>query len=299
MTWLRRSPRAVPDRSLPMFEPERAHRFSMLAREVFAEHGFETTYDDGSLRGSNGQTFGLTNVAHLAALERERSWRQVLDAHVLGLLAAQSIPKERDLDKVRDRLYLRLWASREVPFASGCRVDFGPGLVGLASIDHPAHVETLTSAADIEALGGWETTCRVARENLGRLAGERHDVGVASVHVNVGGFFNASRMLALPRLLMTELLVESPAHGVLFAVPNRHVFSVHLVQNQDVTAAAQMMAALAVKEYPMAGGISPDLWFWRAGLVEKVAWEATAERPRIDPSSGLGRALAELGLHES
>ena len=35
-----------------------AARFAALARQVFAEHGIECTYDDGYLRGTDGRATG-------------------------------------------------------------------------------------------------------------------------------------------------------------------------------------------------------------------------------------------------
>ena len=48
------------DPALPMFDTGvAAARFAALAREVFAEHGLECTYQDGFLRGTDGRSYGL------------------------------------------------------------------------------------------------------------------------------------------------------------------------------------------------------------------------------------------------
>ena len=47
------------------------------------------------------------------------------------------------------------------------------------------------------------------------------------MHLSIGGFFNASRVFTMNQLLREDFLIETPAHGVLFVVPNRHLVAVH------------------------------------------------------------------------
>ncbi len=162
---------------LPMFDDgARAARFSALARQVFAEHGMECSYHDGYLKGADGRSYGLTNVALLAAHGPEREWKGLLDQHVSGIVAAHATPRQREMREVRDRLYLRLWPADDLPTRPHAAEPLGVGpdvaMVGLASIDHPEHVETLTGARDIELLGGWEGVRAAALSNLSRLRAE-------------------------------------------------------------------------------------------------------------------------------
>jgi hypothetical protein len=272
MGWTRRRTRLEADLTLPMFDIGQAPKFVALAQRVFAENGLETTYDGGCLRGSDGQLFGLTNVGHLAATVRERQWRRVLEGHVLGLLAANATPKERDFDKVRDRVFLRLWAAEDLSFGPDCHLGFGEGLAGLVSIDHPKYVETLTRTDDVETLGGWDLVSRTAVRNLARLTATRswQEGTHGQVLASIGGFFNASRVLSLPHLLKQDFLVEPPSDGVLFAVPNRHLVLLHPLDAPGRDEATRVIAEIAHHEYDMAGGISPDLWCWDNGVVTRV-----------------------------
>ena len=74
---------------------------------MFAEHGIECTYDDGYLRGTDGRSDGLTTSPSSAVQESERNWPAYLWQHVDRIVAAPLTAKERDLETVRDRLYLR------------------------------------------------------------------------------------------------------------------------------------------------------------------------------------------------
>ena len=109
-----------------MFNVDEARRFAVLARQVWAEAGLETAYDSGCLRGSDGQMYGLGNVAHVAARGKERHWRSVLTHHVQGVLTAHATPRERDLDVVGDRLLLRLWATHDLPHAPERSIPVAP-----------------------------------------------------------------------------------------------------------------------------------------------------------------------------
>lgn len=282
-----------------MFSLDEARRFAVLARQIWAEAGLETSYDAGCLRGADGQMYGLTNVAHNAARGREKHWRPVLTQHVHGVLAAHATPRERDLEVVGDRLLLRLWATHDLPHPPECEIPLAPGLAGLISIDHPEYVETLTRSRDIEALGGWERAVHLAHHNLVRVRADRtwaERVGDARLLASVGGFYNASRVLDMPHLLKSDFLVDQPSHGVLFTVPNRHLVVAHPLQGPGLFEALGALADLAEREYEnAAGGISPHVWFWRDGQVEQTTSQHD-DGLCVDATGLFGDALAELDI---
>jgi hypothetical protein len=292
-----------PDPGLPMFgSGTQAAKFASLAREVFAEHGIECTYDDGYLRGTDGRSYGLTNVALVAANEAERGWRVLLSQHVDGIVAAHATPKQRDLETVRDRLYLRLWATDDLPMRPDSAESLGDGLVGLASIDHPEHVETLAGAHDIELLGGWPGVRDAALANLARLRADDvvplGDDAESRVHLSIGGFFNASRAFTMSHLLREDFLIEAPAHGVLFVVPNRHLIAVHAVSGIGMVHATTTLIRVAQGEYDVPGSISPHVWFWRDGEVQQVTRPAEESTVELHVEGMLEQVMREVGLIE-
>lgn len=293
-----------PDPSLPMFgDGDRAARFVALAQRVFAENGLECRYDDGALLGADGGAYGLGNVAANAARTPERGWRSLLNAHVRGLQAAHATPKERDLEQVRNRLYLKLWALEDVPLSldeGPVREPFGADLVGLPAIDHPEYVETMAGQEDIELLGGWDIIRPIALGNLAALHGEEiatlGEDASAQVQISIGGFFNASRVFTMPHLLRQDFLLESPDHGVLFVVPNRHLVGVHPLAGPGMVAAAATMLQVATGEHDGPGAISPHLWFWRDGVVQQVSHPDPEGGMILDASGPLAEAMREIGL---
>ena len=292
-----------PDPGLPMFASGlQAARFASLARQVFAEHGIECTYDDGYLRGTDGRSYGLTNVALLAVQESERHWRGLLTQHVDGIVAAHLTPKERDLETVRERLYLRLWATDDLPMRPDSAEALGDGLVGLASIDHPEHVETLAGSHDIELLGGWSGVRAAALANLARLHADDvvplGDDPQSRVHLSIGGFFNASRVFTMSQLLREDFLIESPAHGVLFVVPNRHLVAIHPVSGIGMVHATTTLIRVAQGEYDVPGSISPHVWFWRDGEVQQVTRPAEESTVELHVEGMLEQVMREVGLIE-
>lgn len=293
--------RIAADPALPMFDDgQRAAQFAQLAREVFAEHGLECSYDDGQLRGTDGHSYGLTNVALLAAGSDRRAWRSLLDQHVQGIVTAHATPKQRELATVADRLYLRLWAAGDARPAAGASSTLGGGLMGLACIDHPEHVETLTSARDIGLLGGWEGVRSAALTNLSRLRGEHvvtlGETSEAAVQLSTGGFFNASRVFTMEHLLREDFLVESPSHGVLFVVPNRNVVAVHPVVGEGMFAAIPSLLQVAKREFASPGAVSPDVWFWCDGEIQQVTHPAEEGAVEVLVMGPLESQMRALGL---
>jgi hypothetical protein len=282
---------------------DQATRFSALARQVFAEHGLECTYKDGFLRGTDGRSYGLTNVALLAVQEPERQWRNLLAQHVGGIVIAHATPRQREISAVRDRLYLRLWATEDLPMRPDAAEPLGDGLVGLASIDHPEHVETITGGHDIELLSGWAAIREAALDNLARLHGDEvmplGEDPASQVHLSVGGFFNASRVFTMDALLRSDFLVEAPSHGVLFVVPNRHLVAVHPVSGAGMVDAVDILIRLARGESDVPGAISPHVWFWRDGRVQQVTRSGAKERTvELHVEGMIEQAMRELGLIE-
>lgn len=283
--------------------PGQADRFVRLARAVFAEHGYECLYADGQLHGADGWTYGLTNVALIACQSPQSEWRDLLERHIRGLETAHATARDRDLGRVGERLLLRLWAHGDRP-APRFSQSFGDGLVGLPAIDHPEYVETLTGPDELTPLGGWDVVRRHALDNLGRLRADEvvclEEGSDAEVRISIGGFFNASRVLVMPQLLRSDLLMEDPAHGVLFVVPNRHVVAVHQVRGEGLVAAGASLLKVARREFDVPGSMSNDLWFWRAGVVQRVTRPARSSSgvAEFHVRGELELTMRELGLIE-
>jgi hypothetical protein len=296
-----------PDPSLPMLTVDEAAWLAALVRTAFAEHGRETTPDgSGGLRG-DGQTYGLHNLAaHVAAVPR-RAWPDVARRHVHDMVAADRTPHPTSLDEVRDQVLLKLRAVSELPPEPPLYApEVLPGIVAVAAIDYPTHVSELLDVERLTPLGGWSAVRPVAMENLRRLELPHVEDIVAQagdptsvVHVMVADdFFGAARVCVLDQVLAASLGVERPRHGVLVAVPNRHVMAVHIPTGTGFLAALNTLAALAAGESVEAPGpISPYVFLITPdGVVEQVTTRGEDGELVVDATGALADVMEALGV---
>jgi hypothetical protein len=296
-----------PDPSLPMLTVDEAAWLTALVREAFAEQGRETTPDgSGGLRG-DGQTYGLHNLAaHVAAVPR-RSWPDLSRRHVRDMVAADRTPHPTSLDDVRDQVLLKLRPVSDLPpELPPYGPEVLPGIVAVAAIDYPTHVSELLDAERLEPLGGWGAVHPVAMDNLRRLElphvedliVDANDPG-STVHVLVADdFFGAARVCVLDQVLAAALGVERPPHGVLVAVPNRHVMAVHIPTGRGLVPALHTLAALAAGESTEAPGpISPFVYLMSPdGRIEQVTAHGDDGELVVDATGGLAEVMERLGL---
>lgn len=291
-----------PDGALPMLSRDQAARFTTMARNAFAQHGIETTIEDGVLHGLDGQRLGLYNIAHAAATVREREWPRLLAQHAKAMAAAANEPQARDLEEVRDQVYLRLTPRADLPAPPEVGLDLPGELVALPAIDYPEHVKTLTRRSAVDALGGWELYRDVGLGNLraldaddtGTLAGDGDENG--EILLSVGGFFNASRALVLDSVLTRDFRIEQPRHGVLVVMPHRHLLGLHPIVGPECVGTLRTMLAIAQGESGQPGALSSHAWLWRHGRLTQVSRATGDGTIAVDATGPFGDALAELGI---
>lgn len=287
------------DPDLPALELEAGRRFRAAAMAAFRSHGVETTYAAGELHAVGDARFPLHNVSVQAAGTPERDWPRMLARHAAILIAAQRAgpPPAEDLQQ---RLYLSLWQRATVPWHPDHAIEVADDLVALPALDLPDTVQTAGAADQVAQWGGWDQVRRFGLANLARdrpeqvltLGGQRSS-GEA-VQVLAGGYFTASRLLVLERVLAQDLGVERPGHGAVVAVPNRDLLAVHVLRSLDVVGAVPGMLALAAGEFARPGGISRHLYFWRHGQVQRITRIGTDDEAVVEVTGEFARALAEL-----
>jgi len=290
-----------------MLTVDEAAWLAALVRTAFAEHGRETTPDgSGGLRG-DGRTYRLHSLAaHVVAVPR-RAWPEVARRHVHDMLAADRTPNPTSLDEVRDQVLLKLRSLADLPGEPPPYApEVLPGIVAVAAIDYPTHVSELLDADRLTPLGGWDAVRPVAMDNLRRLelphvedivaqAGEPTSV----VHVMVADdFFGAARVCVLDQILASTLGVERPRHGVLVAVPNRHVMAVHVPGGPGLLPALNTLAALAAGESVEAPGpISPFVYLLCPdGGIEQVTTRGEDGELVVDATGALADVMDALGV---
>lgn len=308
MAWWRRRPAPPPsqgggpDPRLTPLTVGQAARLRALARSAFAELGLETVPEGAVLRLADGRTLGLTNLARAVAGEPSVRWPEVVSRHARVMVASFEVPPPETLDAVRDTLFLRVLVAGDLPSRGALR-PLGGDLVQAAAVDHPDHVATVVQSELIDGLGGWDAVAAVGRANLAALTAEETRRWVdqatgAEVLVSTGGFFHASRLLVLAVALARDFGIEQPQHGVLVAVPSRHLLAAHvLVGVDEALVAIRNLAALAEGAQPSApGALSPNVYFWRDGLVSQVTTRGSDGQLSVDATGAFGQAMTELGL---
>ncbi|WP_265523530.1 hypothetical protein [Oerskovia flava] len=283
------------------------------AVEAFRAAGVPTAYDGaGALVASDGRTFGLTNLAALLGRLRRSHWRRAVRRHVRTIVVAQSLVPPRTLDEIREIVLPRLVPTGELSTEPARPPSYaptaGPDLAVLAALDYPTHVATMSADDALEPFGGWAAVRPYAEANLRRLPPPEHravdaDPGRpdAVVHVFASDdFHGASRLLLLDEVLATHVGVESPAHGVLFAVPHRHLLAAHVVEGTGVLRAVGLLARLARSEHADAPGpVSPHVYYKGPdGVVETVTRTGDEGEVVVDSTGSLGTALRAVGVFD-
>ncbi len=307
--WRGRRVRPVedPDPVFPTLSRRRAVELVALTRRSFAEHGRETVYDGSGALVGQGHVHGLTNLAALAAHTPAREWPSMVDRHVVGMLAADATPDPSGLDEARHLLLPKIRLLADIPERRPAYApEVLPGVVALAALDYPTHVSELLADERIDELGGWERVRDVAWGNLRRLPAPAVSAvqadpraGDATVLAfSTTDFFGASRLLILDELLATQG-VERPTHGVLVAVPHRHLMLVHVLEGAGLTAALGLMSRGARAQYGVEPGpVSPEVYYRDAsGQAEQVTQaEPGSDRVEVHVSGRFEQAMRGLGL---
>lgn len=224
-----------------------------------------------------------------------------------GVVEAPEVAHAAALEEVRSHLYPRLrWA----PDLPGPVPSYAarplPGVVELASVDHPTHVTDLLSNEAVERIGGWPTARRVAMANLRALPALHQDTIHAArgrddsvVHVLTSSdHFGASRVLVLPEVL-EMLRLEPPPHGVLVAVPNHQLLALHPVVGPGAVAALQLLARISTGEHDQhPGPVSRHVYFVPASGAgaEQVTSFGDDGTLTVEVAGALAGAFAALGL---
>jgi len=143
-------------------------------------------------------------------------------------------------------------------------------------------------ASDEDAL--WqEAFDRVAAEDHPEIDVEEFGEGVPIMLLASDSFFCATNALWIERFL------DPPPHGLLFAVPHRHVIVVHAVHDQGVALALPNLVLLARHNHAEGEGpISPDVFWWHDGEVTRIDVVETANDEGTELAINLPDELAAV-----
>ncbi|MEZ4401599.1 MAG: hypothetical protein R3B06_16355, partial [Kofleriaceae bacterium] len=262
--------------------------------------------DDAVLWGRWGsdedEALGLTNLAQLCHASVIESYGDIIASHFDALVAgrgdrAQADRLGTDLAAARPVLRLRLYA-RDT-FADDVDQfvlrDVADDLTAVLCYDLPANVVTVTA----DTLPRWGVPpdepyyqALANQRRVERAPVEDVDVGGAIIHAMTGdSYFIASNLL-----LLGDLVPDEPPLGVIAAVPNRHTLVWHPIVDPSALRALDAMVVMAASLFADGpGAISPNLYWWRDGVLKTLPTRETEEHYEfVPPDEFVDEVLEEL-----
>jgi hypothetical protein len=302
----RRRKDADAQRPHPVLEPltmTQAARLVRLAGEAVAKRGLSMQYDgagalvpvasDGT-PVRDGMFAGLVNLARTVAGLPRQQWRSAVTAHFDQMTSPDGPPPIPD--DLESELYLRLVCASTIEPSWAERVpEFVPGVLTV-----PA---TYTGRAvamhfDINSLGVTrEEATSMGLANLRRLRDKVEQVQYNRTDITLltGSMFTASRALVLDSVLRESLQVENPPLGCLVAMPARDMLLVHVLRDQTVVSALDMMSKIATATFlSRPGPVSPHVYYATDHEWHQVTDPSTGEI-RVLAGSPLADAMQSLG----
>ncbi|GAB3397691.1 hypothetical protein GCM10027515_02170 [Schumannella luteola] len=280
-----------------------------LARTALAERGIETVLESTGdpanplLRADGSTTYQLGNLIAQCHGAPQRQWPEIVQNHIAIVDAAMHSDRDAVLDAeaLRTQIRTRLLADLgpEDPTDLGYARPLAPGLVLALGIDFPDTVATLTGAALGDLAIGLDEAYELGQRNADAEPIDERDALSSEITILVGdSLFIATKVANMEHLVRTE--VGPAPHGVIFAVPHRSLIALIVVRDaQSLVAVGQLKAVVdgfASGEYgPLPGGlISPDLYFWFDGEIERITGNPDLGPGAVDARGRLGEVASRL-----
>ena len=293
----------TPDAAFPFLTADEAQEVRRLAALAFAAAGHEAVIHADHLAAADGTVFGLWNVAAACkAAGKRRAWPGVVQAYVASLVNAPAGASEMAVEDVLAHAVLRVYGDETIPPEARDKLTYvraiADGLLEAVVLDTPTTVMMLLDE-DVERCGRAELWAagmeHLVAEPLGNI--ERLDMpGGAVVHVVEGeSVYTASKFLVLPDVLGRVYGQRAFPDGVLVAMPDRHHLLLHPIDDGSILPALQGMASMVAEFYASAvGGVSPSVYWWRDGALERLSSFDDEGHLRVDVREAFGEVLDRL-----
>lgn len=277
---------------------EAAHLRDLFAAHWPSEAGAITMHGEYA-ETEGGAQLGLYNLSRAVRAVPREQWPQVVAGHISGLLGQESRPADGDLSdaEILALVKARVISSSYLPDTHAPNFTYrraiAEGLEAILMLDHPetttAIPDEIVNRFDAETL--WSAAIAASIEepvDAMQTIGE----GTEAFQVAVGdSFFTSSRALDMPAALARFGAVSVP-HGVLFAVPTRHLLAFRVVDGPEaVHAVAGMQQFVQTVFDQQPGEISPHLYYWNDGLYELAASIDAEGRVNVDGNSAFFAAI--------
>lgn len=284
-----------------------AERLVRLSEEAVAKRGFTMRYDGAGVLVAvdsdgapvrDGVSAGLANLARTVAdLPRQR-WHSAVAAHFDQLTSPNRPPPIPD--DLENELYLRLVCAATIdPEMAQGVPEFAPGVLTVPATYVGRGV---AMHFNIESLGvPREEATRMGLANLRRLRDEVEPVRFdgAEFTALTGSMFTASRALVLDTVLRESLQVENPPFGCLVAMPARDMLFVHVLRDQTILKALQLLITTAGSIFTTRpGAVSPHVYYVTEHEWHQVTDYSTGEL-RLRAIGQLEDAAQRLGASQT
>jgi hypothetical protein len=284
-----------------------AERLVRLSEEAVAKRGFSMRYDGaGALVpvGSDGvpvqdgMSAGLMNLARTVADLPRQQWRSAVTAHFDQMTSPDGPPPIPD--DLENELYLRLVCAATIDPEMGDGVpEFAPGVLTVPATYVGRGV---AMHFNIDSLGvPRDEATRMGLANLRSLRDEVETVRFdgAELTLLTGSMFTASRALVFDTVLRESLQVENPPFGCLVAMPARDMLLVHVLRDQTMVKALQLLITTASSMFSTRPGpVSPHVYYTTDGEWHQVTDYSTGEL-RLYAIGQLEDAVQRLGVSET
>jgi hypothetical protein len=284
-----------------------AERLVRLSEEAVAKRGFTMRYngagalvpvggDGAPLR--DGASAGLMNLARTVADLPRQQWRSAVAAHFDQMTSADGPPPIPD--DLENELYLRLVCAATIDPEMGEGLpEFAPGVLTVPATYVGRGV---AMHFNIESLGvSREEATRMGLANLRSLRDEVDTVRFDGAEFTflTGSMFTASRALVFDTVLRESLQVENPPFGCLVAMPARDMLFVHVLRDQTMLKALQLLITTASGMFSTRpGAVSPHVYYVTNHEWQQVTDHSTGEL-RLRATGQLEDAVQHLGVSET
>ena len=304
--WLfaKKKPAATVPQWARFFSADEFDAFLATVRSELERRSLAFTLRDGAvevtLAGGETHTLGLQNLAQRCRQAPRSDWEKLVHGHFTQVLSAEAeakdvIDKARDFEAVRGILKVNVYGHKR-PGGSAAGIftwEIADGLVGCLVYDLPNTTRSV-SVGDAELWGKpRDELIRLAINNATAEPVREEDVDVqdgCSLKVLGGGFFTSSNALNLEK----RVPLEHP-WGALVCVPNRHTVLYHPITDIKVVAAVNTMLMLAQKMFVDGpGSITPELYWWRSGKLERLPSKIDDKALHFMPSDEFLKMLNQL-----
>ncbi len=294
---------AAPDQAFPFLTVDEAQEVRRLAAQAFAAAGHEAVIHADHLTAADGTVYGLWNVAAACkGAGKRRAWPAVVEAHVASLVNAPAGAAEMTVEDVLAHAVLRVYGSDTVPPEARDKLTYvreiADGLLEAVVLDTPTTVMMLLDD-DVERCGRTELWAagleHLMAEPLGDV--ERLDIPAALLST----WSRASR--STPPASSLSCRTSCARCTASARSPTASWWRCRTGTTSCCTPSTTRPCCLRCKgprpwsrssTAPQGGGVSPSVYSWRDGALERLSSFDDEGRLRVDVREAFGVVLNRL-----